>query len=319
MSLDFLKKDELVVVVSEEDEYADDAEPAGADALLTRDFMCSPIEGSEVQRMLDRPGQGASPSMFAGRHMACSLKVEAAPSGTIGVPPAFSSILLCSQMAETIVEDIEEDPVEVHYEYVSRLLSSASLYANYDGVLFRLLGMRGAIGMEFEGGGIPYFTFNGMALLTLPEDVAMIEDADYSGFKLPELAEADTTQEVSIGDADFVLRNWQLQPPQNVAFRDLPGQKEVVIAGNRNLRSRLEVMAPRLDGFDPFAMKEAMTLAPFTLLHGSAAGKQWSFEGALTQIVGVAFGEHQGERTLQLELLHTSSPAGDDDGVWKFI
>lgn len=313
--MDFVKKDKVVVLIDTEVTYGTDTVPVGANALLTRDFTLSPIEGSEVQRQLDRQGMGASPSLFAGEHMTCSFKVEAAPSGTVAVPPAFSPVLLAGQMNETIT------PITgpVDYAFVSSGFDSATLYANLDGILYRLLGLRGAVGIEFEGGGIPYFTFNGMALLTLPSDTPAPAGVDYSAFELPELAEDDSTQEIRLNTIDLVLRSFTANAPGNVNFRDLPGQKEVVVAGDRNFRSRLEVMMPTLATFDPVALKAARTLVPFSLLHGTGAGSQWHLTSPTVQVVGVTQGEHQGERTWQLDLLHTESAAGDDEMLLSFL
>jgi|GEM_PF-1787652 len=318
--MDFIKKDKVVVLIKEEVTYGTDVAPVGANALLTRDFTLNPIEGSEVQRQLDRPGMGASPSLFAGQHMTCSFKVEAAPSGTIGVPPAYAALFLAGQHSETIIQDAVPSPIEVDYAFVSSGFSSATLYANLDGILYRLLGLRGAVGYEFEGGGVPYFTFSGIALLTLPSDTATPADVDYSAFELPELAEADTVEEIKLGGTDLVLRNWSANAPGNVNFRDLPGQKEVVTAGDRNFRSRLEFMMPTLAAFNPVALKKAQTLVAFSLLHGSTtAGKQWHFTSPAVQVVGASMGEHQGERTWQVDLLHTESAAGDDEMLLKFL
>ena len=121
---------EKTLLLKAETTYGTDPTPTGAaNAILATDVRLSPMEGQDVDRMLDLPFMGASGTVAAGLHAKISFKVEVKGSGAAGTPPAFGPILRACGCAEVIVAS-----TSVTYSRVSKNHGSATIYMNIGGV-----------------------------------------------------------------------------------------------------------------------------------------------------------------------------------------
>lgn len=310
-----VSEDDVLVIANTETVYGQDAVPTpGAHAMSTNAHQLNPADGQNVQRNLDRPGMGGDPDLVTGTHYSDNFKVEVAGSGTAGTAPAFAALLLGCGYKETVVAD-----TSVAYEPVSSDFDSISKYVYYDEQLRKMLGWRGALGLEVNSGDVPRFTFQGKSLYAGPTDTAPAEAADYTAFIDPVVVEDANTPTIQFGGVDLVMVSLTVNGPGNVSYRNLPNQEAVRIAGKRNLAGRLEVLMPKaLATFNPEALRVAGTRSALKLVHGTDEGNILTVDAPAVQIVDVNHGTHENERTYQLDIKLTATDGGDDEVKYTF-
>lgn len=271
---------EKTLMLKAETTYGVDATPTGAaNAILARDVRLSPMEGQDVDRMLELPYMGATGTVPTALHAKLSFKVEVKGSGTAGTAPAFGPILRACGCAEVIVA-----ATSVTYSRVSKNHSSATIYINIGGTLYKLLGARGTCTLRVNAQAIAYLEFDLTGLWTLP--IAQAVPAVTLGTQLssfPQVATSANTPTFTLGGTALVLRSFALNFGNTVSPRFLIGSEGVII---EKIEETMEftVEAEPLATLNPYQLALNGTLSVLSLVHGTGAGKICTLSVPRTQL-----------------------------------
>ena len=271
---------EKTLLLKAETTYGTDPTPTGAaNAILATDVRLSPMEGQDVDRMLDLPFMGASGTVATGLHAKISFKVEVKGSGAAGTPPAFGPILRACGCAEVIVAS-----TSVTYSRVSKNHGSATIYMNIGGILYKLLGARGTCTLRVTAQGIVYLEFDLTGLWVKPIDQAapaVTLGTQLSAF--PQVATSANTPTFTLAGTALVLRSLSLNFGNTVSPRFLIGSESVIIEKISEMME-FTVEAVPLATLDPYLLAQQGTRSALSLVHGTGAGKVCTLSVPRTQL-----------------------------------
>lgn len=246
--------------------YGVDSTPTPADnAILATDVTFQPMEGTDVNRALDLPylgGQGTIPNEL---HAKFSFKVELAPSGSVGVAPAWGPLLRASACAQVI-----NAGVSVVYNPITDNHESGTLKLFIDGILFQSVGVRGTAKFTVNAQGIPYIEFEFTGLFRQPADQTATVPT-LTAFQKPRIVSSTFTPTFTINGVAQVMRTFSLDLKNKVEPRFLVGKEEILITQREDMIAAQVETLPLAD-FNPFALAAAQTSVPVVLVHGTGAG-----------------------------------------------
>ncbi|MQW90138.1 phage tail tube protein [Sinorhizobium saheli] len=290
--------------------YGVDAAPTGAaNAMLLVNARIDPLLGEEVNRELTLPYMGHQGAILVGDYVRMTAELEIAGSGAAGTAPAGGVLLRACGMSETITAG-----VDVKYAPVSSLQESASIYFNLDGVLHKMLGVRGTLTANLTPRQIPRFALTLTGLLGPIADT-VLPVVDLTKFIKPVPVNKVNTTFSLHGHAGacegvtFDLGN-QIEP------RMLIGQEKIehvdrVMTGNAIFE------ATNLAGKNWFQTALAHTTGVLAAQHGTVAGNIVKFDAPAVQIGRPTYGETQKIVNNSLPLMFTPA-AGNDEFTITF-
>lgn len=183
-----------VLLALVEGTYGSDPTPTGgANAMLVSKPQLTPISAQNVLRDVMVGYLGQKEELVGTRFMQCQFDVELAGSGTAGTRPAFGDLLLGCALAETI-----SAVTRVDYTPISTALQSVTFYWYDDGVLHKMKGARGDVGVKLGIGGIPVLSFTFKGLYSTPT-AASNAAPTLSGFKVPQVVTPAFTGTLTFG------------------------------------------------------------------------------------------------------------------------
>lgn len=140
--------------------YGQDAVPTGAaNALVISKQTINPLNAEWVARDIVRNYLGGSEELAGAAYVECSFNVELVGSGALGVAPAWGPLMRCIGFAEIITVGVRVDYVPVSGDF-----ESATIYYYDDGVLHKLLGVRGTATLALGVGEKPEIQFKLMGV-----------------------------------------------------------------------------------------------------------------------------------------------------------
>jgi hypothetical protein len=248
--------------------YGVDANPSGlVDWIEARNVSLTPMDVDKVDRNIDLPYLGSAGSVIVGMWAKLSFDVALVGSGTAGVKPKWSPLMMGVGFAETVTAT-----TSVEYSLVSRNFSSLTGYINIDGTLHKLLGMRGEMKGKMDAKGTPMLSFAFDSLFLAPV-VGAMPTVNRSGWEIEEGVNAANTGPASINGVDLAWSSLEWSLGNKVGRINLPGPQVEVNIGGRSATGSITVLAPPLTEFDPFAMAASGAMYPVTIEHGKTDGK----------------------------------------------
>lgn len=268
-----------VILLKAETVYGTDIVPTGAlNAILARNVTFNENPTTGQPRDLVKPTLGNVVEPQTLRKVELTFDVEMAGSGAVDTPPAYGPGLRACGLAETInaLVDVQYDPVSAAYE-------SASAYINIDGVLHKMLGVRGSVSLVIEPNAVPLFRLTLQGLHVDPTTVAL-PAAVFTAFKDPLPVSNVNTPTFTLHGTASILRSLTLDLAQTVVHQDLIGAEDIQITG-RNPRGSVVMRMPPLATKDWFAAGKAETLGALQLIHGTVAGAIVQIDAPAIQLI----------------------------------
>lgn len=300
-----------ILLAELETTYGTDPTPTGAaNAILATNVAIQPMEGEDRSRDLDLPYLGAQPTVAVGLHARISFRVELAPSGAAGTPPAWGPLLKACGVAETAVAS-----TSVTYAPVTDPHPSLAIHFYIGSTRHVLLGCRGTCVLRFVAQDIPYLEFQFWGLFAQPSEQTR-PAAALGAFQRPLAASSARTPTFTIAGGAFVLRSFSLDIGNRVQPRMLVGQESILIV-DRAESVACTVEAVPLSTYDPFWA--ALSGAPVVvqLVHGTAAGARATVNLPTAQVLRPT-GYEQQQMIAEWPLRLTPLPnAGDDQ--WSLV
>jgi hypothetical protein len=286
--------------------YGVDSTPTGAaDWVETRDLTLTPMEADKVDRNIVLPYYGNAGSILTGFWAKLSFNVALVGSGTAGTAPKWSPAMLACGTAQTIVAT-----TSVAYNLVSQGQVSVVGYMNIDGVLHKLLGMRGNCKGSMAKKDTPKLMFDFDALYVTPVTGAA-PAVTRSGWAIEEGINSVNTAPATINAASLAWSSFEWDFGNQISRVDMPGPQKEIVIGDRKPSASITVLAPDLAVFNPFTIAESNAAVPMTINHGSVGGKKIRVD-LQAKIVDVSYEEIDGMAGYKLGLEPTPA-AGNDE------
>lgn len=227
-----------------------------------------PMDGSEVERNLETGYMGNQGSLPTELKMKLSYKVELVGSSAKGLAPEAGRLLKACGCAETVVA-----LTSVTYNPISPpVLDSITHYLWIGDTLYKLLGGRGDCVMRWPAQKIPYLEFTFTSLFAVPAEAARVFPNNNT-FMKPELPSSAKTPTFTINSVALILREASLAMNNQVEGRFLIGSESVQITDRQEVFSA-QVEAMPVATLNPYALAQAATYVPVSLIHGTADGRR---------------------------------------------
>lgn len=292
------------ILLKKEVTYGVDPTPTAA--MLTRDFLLKPAVAQTLERNLDKPGFGATPHLVTGMHVENSFKIDAAGSGAAGTALAFAEALMACGHSQTLTASTKAE-----YKPVSSAFDSATIYAHIGGILAKILGWRGKLGLDLSVGAVPSFSFDGMGLYVAHTDTAN-PAVTFTGFQAPVPVSKQNTLTATLNGVAMELITCRTDFGQRTVYRNLPNLEAVSITG-REAFCDVSFLKKTIATINPPELFRVGTLMALAVEHGTAAGNKIRLDAPAAQIMSVDSGQSDNEETWDLRLKLTPTGAGDDD------
>jgi hypothetical protein len=255
-----------VLLAKIEATYGTDPTLTGAaNAILATDVSLQPMEGEDLSRGLELPYLGAQEMIPSALRSVLTFSTELAGSGTAGTAPGWGVLARAGGLSEVIVAT-----TSVTYAPVSIAMESAYIKLWIDGTLHALKGCRGTGVLGLDAQGIPKITWT-MTGLWLPPTATAAAAPTLTAFQEPLIATNINTPTFTVNSVPLVLRSYKLDLGNTIEPRLLIGKEEILISDRAETLSA-QVEAVVLGTLNPFALAQARTRVPTSLVHGTVAG-----------------------------------------------
>ena len=292
MALKFRKR---AIAVKIEPVYGTDAVPTfAANAMQVNNVSITPLEIDTLNRDLVGRGIGSEAQAIVGKRVKLEFDVEMAGAGAAGTAPAWAPVLRACGMAETTNAgiDVQYDPVDENEDAVS-------VYFNFDGILFGMVGVRGDWGYKLDAKGYPYlmFTFTGLWVAPVTSAYPVVSWAAF--IKPVHVGNANTTFSLHAYAATMAAVDYT--HGNVVAHRDLVGTEDVQIT-DRAPSGSVTIEHPALADQDFYTVVVAETQAPMQIIQGTTAGNIVQIDHPKVQLLSAEPGESDSFATLKMGL-----------------
>lgn len=304
-----------VLLAKIETNYGTDSIPTGtSNGMLISGLTVNPLNSQNVPRDLIRPYMGGSEQLTGSAYVDLQFTVELQSSGTAGVAPAWGPLVRSCGMTETI-----STAARVEYSPRSSGFESASMYYYDDGLLHKVVGVRGSWSLTATVSGRPVLQFQ-MLGLDAGVSAATSPSVTLTNWRTPSVVTDANTLDLVIGGTyttgtvgggtAYVSGGLEAALGASANFIPLVGGESVDITGREATgRLMLDLSAAQEATFST-AVK-ANTLQSVGLTHGTAAGSTVVVWGTQAQFINWRKEEVQGRRMIGYDLRFV--PASGDD------
>jgi hypothetical protein len=281
-----------VLYAKVETTYGTDAEPAGSDAIQTRDLTITPRDGETITLDLDKPNFGADLESLVAAHVMVTFKVPLAGSGTAGTAPAWGKLMKGCGHDETVTES-----TSVKYTPADDDPDSLTLRFERDKVLHTITGARGSVKLTLDKRQYPWLEFSFMGIYNAVAANSAALTPVFTAWKKPVPFRASTVSCTLIGQT-VGLHKIAFDFGQKVEFYDHSEEESIQIT-DRESRFDATFEETEIGTHDFFADAVAETTGVLTYVHGVTAGNIVTVASPLTQITKPTPTDVQGVSALQ--------------------
>jgi hypothetical protein len=275
--------------------------------MLTTNLDISPLEGTVVNRNLDRAALGNDLSIHVGSHVKCTFEVEFAGSGAAGTAPAYGAALRACGMNETVTAT-----TSTAYKPVSIGSDSVTIYVHLDGQLHKIVGSKGTFSLVLSPLGIPYYKFDFTGLWVDPASV-VDPTVDVTAFQQPIAITNANTPTLLVHGASYNVSDLSFDMANDVKYRNIVGQEAIIIA-DRAPKGAITIDSPALSVKNWFTTAKANTTGAFKLIHGTTAGNIIQIDMPKIQLLSPKYSDKDGTRSISMDM-NVIPVTGDDEIV----
>lgn len=206
---------------------------------------------------------------------------------------------------------------QVVYAPISSVFESATIYVNIDGVLHKLLGVRGDRDLKLNGAGLPLYTYKYTGLYGGVTDVPL-PVLTMSAWKVPLAVNNVNTGAFSIAGFVTNLYGLEITGGNQVVHRDdIIGEEDVIITDRKSTGS-ITIQAPMQAEKDFYALVQAATIVPITVTHGTAAGEKVKLD-LLAQLKDPTYEDKNGITAMKFSLRLKPTSAGNNELIESIL
>jgi len=183
-----------VILAKLETTYGADSTPTGAaNALVVSNVSINALNAEYIKRDIIREYLGASEELPGASYVECGFDIELVGAGSSAQAPAWGPLMRSIGFAETITAGVRVD-----YTPVSGNFESASIYYYDDGVLHKLLGVRGTATLDLTVGQKPIISFK-MIGVDGGIAAALNPATTLTAWRVPQIVTDDNSGDITIG------------------------------------------------------------------------------------------------------------------------
>lgn len=267
-----------VILAKLETVYGQDANPTGAaNALVVSKMTINPLNAEYIKRDIIREYLGASEELPGASYVECGFDIELVGAGTVATAPAWGPLMRSIGFAETITAGQRVD-----YTPVSGGFESSTIYYYDDGVLHKLLGVRGTATLDLTVGQKPVISFKlmgidgGISAVSNPSTtltawrVPQIVTDENSGDIIIGATHAVATAPAFTGGTPFPSQGLTIDLGITATFQKILGGKSVAIT-DREVTGSLKLKQTAAEEVAFMADVKSAKKSSIGLIHGTVA------------------------------------------------
>lgn len=306
-----IKARQKVVFNKVEGAYGVDSVPvAASDALLVRNFVCTPIELQYEERDPALPFFGNQGQIKAGEMMKMEYDIAVAGSGAVATAPNYGSCMKGAALSETLTPTTGP----TIYAPISSGEQSCTKYFWWGGLKHVMLGSRADLEFRGKRGGVPLYHYTWTGLYGGITDVAL-PSPTLTGFQKPQvLNKANTT--FTLHSFAAPLHEISIAMGNEMSYLNVPNQEAIHFVG-RKVRGSVTIELPLIAAKDFFTIVRNATNGALAMVHGTVAGNKALIDAANVQLTSPRYSESEGIALLQMGMEIQPSSAGNDEVTFK--
>jgi hypothetical protein len=289
--------------------YGVDATPSGgANALVVSNLSINPLNAEYIARGIIRDYLGGSEELPGARYMECGFDIELVGSGETAVAPAWGPLLRSIGFAEIITPGIRVDYVPISSDF-----ESSTIYWYDDGVLHKLLGVRGTASLDLGVGKKPIISFKFMGV-DGGTTVAPVVTTDLTAWRVPQIVldansgklnfgatHSSTTAPAFVGGTTYPSEGLTVDLGVKAQFQKLLGGEKIGIS-ERDVTGAVKLVVSAEEEVAFMESIKAAALIPVGLIHGTVANDKVGVYMPAVQMKEPAKEELNGERMIGYKL-----------------
>ena len=277
--------------------YGTDSVPTGAaNAIQCRQIDLVPLVGGLKERQLINTFMGGAPSLPGAMYGTIKLQVEMSGAGAAGTAAAYGPLLRACGRSQVLVAS-----TTATYDPVSTAHEAVTIYFDLQGVLHKMLGVRGDFSMFWPLDSVPYYEFDFTGIYVAVADAASLTPT-YTGFTKPVIVSNVNTTPFTLHGYSATASEISINIANDVQFRSLIGGAESVVIFGRNTTGSITVLANTVAAKDWFAIARAGTVGAIALTHGTVAGNIVQITSSGLQLSDPRYVDQQGMMMLQMKM-----------------
>jgi hypothetical protein len=228
-----------------------------------------------------------------------------APAGTA---PNWGVLLRACGMAQTI-----NAGSNVTYSLVSTGEEAVAIYAYNDGILQKMIGMRGSVNFSFTARKAPVASFKFIGLNVPMTDVVMPVPTMPTIPRPLAVNQSNTT--VSFGAYSIRLESFNIDLGNDVQYRNRTNRQDVIIA-DRNVAGKAMFELPLIaeaNFLGAAGICTNATASALSIVHGAAAGNILTLSAPKAQLFKPSPKYDKGTLMLECDLHLARNTAGNDE------
>lgn len=284
-----------------------DIVPTGANAILVRNPVLTPLVMTYAERALVRSFFGNFDSIPTIVAVRLTFEVEMQSSGTAGTAPAWNDLMAACGTLSTNVPATSQA-----YTPLSGTGKTVSIYYNVDGGLHKIVWARGTCKISIKANQIPVMAFTFDGIDTGLTDTALLTPT-YTGFIAPVASNTVNTPTFTLlGTSGLALESFDLDFGNVVALIQRIGAQHVEHTDRKAVGAITMEMTP-VATKDWLGAVKAPTLGALQIIHGVGAGKIIQIDCPNVQLKAPTFSNIQGLQMVSFTLNIEPTSAGNDD------
>jgi hypothetical protein len=298
-----------VILAKLEEIYGQDAGPDGAaNALVVSNLSINPLNAEYIARGIIRDYLGGSEELPGARYMECGFDIELVGSGQNAVAPAWGPLIRSIGFAEIITP-----AVRVDYVPISGNFESSTVYWYDDGVLHKLLGVRGTATMDLGVGKKPVISFKFMGV-DGGTVVAPVVATTLTAWRVPQIVldansgqltfgatHATTTAPALVGGTKYPSDGLTIDLGIKAQFQKLLGGESIGIS-ERDVTGAVKLQVTAAQEVAFLNSIKAAALTSIGLIHGTVANDKVGVFAPAVQMKEPTKEELNGERMIGYKL-----------------
>lgn len=286
--------------------YKTDPTPTGvANAMRVSNLNLTPMNGDTLVRDYVGPYFRNFANIVVNSHVKADFEVELQSSGTLGTAPAFGPLLRACACGETVTAS-----TKVEYAPVSTITDSVTMYFYKDGLVHKIVGMRGDAEVMLSAREVPTIKFSMTGIYAGPVDAAL-PAVTLTGFKNPVAAEKSNTSGFTFLGTSFPLESLSLKFGNEVFYRNLVGAEEVIIT-DRKPTGEILIDAPTVATYDFFTAAANGTTGALAIQHGQTGTLISTIDVGVLQVLQPSYEDASGTLMLKVPFIALPSSGNDD-------
>lgn len=301
-----------VILAKIEDTPGTDAVPsASANAIEARNVSITALDTDAVENDVIQAYYGQMQEFVTAARVKLSYETALQGSGAVGTPPAFGPLLRACGMAEVITLG-----TSVVYSPITSSQEATTQYVYVDGVLHKLLCVRGNVSLNFTPKSLARAKFDFVGLFSPVTDAAL-PSVTMTAWKTPVPVNNRWTSGFALHGLATAMYDLSVDLGNQVQHRDdIVGAEDVQIT-DRKMTGKVTIQAPKIADYDFYTAANSSTLAPLALTHGTTAGFRVRIAAPKVQVKAPVYGEKAGVATNAMDLRLVPN-AGNDELVLTF-